>query len=102
MFSCVDYPFSRNILYVGFWFLVSVPQVVPKPVSNSRPFKRWGLLPIGGRSIAIKLESGDVWVLASTPLCDETKSKLNQMGPVKYEVHPHYSTYSYPLLLGGC
>lgn len=48
------------------------------------PFKRFGLIPVGGRSTAIKLESGDVWVLASTALCDETRAKLDEMGPVKY------------------
>jgi hypothetical protein len=47
------------------------------------PFTRMGLLRFGGRSTAIKLSSGDVWVLASTPLTDETKSALNEIGPVK-------------------
>ena len=70
-------------------------------MSNSRPFKRWGLLPIGGRSIAVKLKSGDVWVLASTPLCDGTKSKLNQMGPVKYGMHCYCSECPHAVLLDG-
>jgi len=61
-----------------------IRNVTPAVVTFSTPFKRWGLLPVGGRSTAVKLRSGDVWVLASTPLCDETKSKLNQMGPVKW------------------
>lgn len=52
----------------------------------SCPFSRFGIIPIGGRSTAIKLSSGDVWVLASTPLNEETKSKLNELGPVKYIV----------------
>jgi hypothetical protein len=50
----------------------------------SKPFTRSGLMPIGGRSTAIKLQSGDVWVLASTPLSEETKARLDEMGPVKY------------------
>ncbi|KAK0482378.1 hypothetical protein IW261DRAFT_1467486 [Armillaria novae-zelandiae] len=41
-------------------------------------------MPFGGRSTAIKLQNGGVWVLASTPLDDETKSKLNELGPVQY------------------
>ncbi|GJE86473.1 hypothetical protein PsYK624_025530 [Phanerochaete sordida] len=52
----------------------------------SRPFARFGLVPIGGRSTAIKLSSGGVWVLASTPLDETTKAKLDELGPVKYIV----------------
>jgi len=50
----------------------------------SRPFARFGLFPVGGRSTAVKLSDGGVWVLASTPLDDDTKGKLNELGPVKY------------------
>lgn len=50
----------------------------------SRPFARWGFVPFGGRSTAIKLKSGNVWVMASTPLTTETKAKLDELGPVKY------------------
>ncbi|THH13984.1 hypothetical protein EW146_g6295 [Bondarzewia mesenterica] len=50
----------------------------------SKPFMRLGFLPIGGRSTAIKLSNGDVWVLASTPLTDDTKKTLANLGPVKY------------------
>jgi len=52
----------------------------------SRPFARFGFVPVGGRSTAIKLVNGDVWVLASTPLTTETKTKLDEMGEVKYIV----------------
>ncbi|KAA1479350.1 hypothetical protein DENSPDRAFT_886669 [Dentipellis sp. KUC8613] len=52
----------------------------------SRPFTRLGFLRIGGRSTAIKLKSGDVWVLASTPLDQSTKDTINKLGPVKYIV----------------
>ncbi|GJE95024.1 hypothetical protein PsYK624_112030 [Phanerochaete sordida] len=52
----------------------------------SCPFSRFGIIPFGGRSTAIKLSSGDVWVLASTPLNDATKTKLDELGPVKYIV----------------
>ncbi|KAJ7138419.1 hypothetical protein C8R43DRAFT_1019021 [Mycena crocata] len=50
----------------------------------SRPFARFGLAPIGGRSTAIKLSSGGVWVLASTALNSETKAKIDELGPVQY------------------
>ncbi|CAE6499674.1 unnamed protein product [Rhizoctonia solani] len=50
----------------------------------SKPFARFGIFPVGGRSTAVRLQSGDVWVLASTSLNDETKAKLKEIGPVKY------------------
>lgn len=61
-----------------------IRNVTPNVATFSRPFSRFGVFPIGGRSTAIKL-SGDkgVWLLASTPLDDETKTKLTEMGPVK-------------------
>ena len=50
----------------------------------SSPFSVMNIFPVGGRSTAIKLRNGDVWVLASTPLNEPTKAKLREMGPVKY------------------
>ncbi|KAF8631490.1 hypothetical protein AX15_002377 [Amanita polypyramis BW_CC] len=52
----------------------------------SKPFSRYGVVPIGGRSTAIKMKDGGVWVLASTPLNAETRQKLDQLGPVRYIV----------------
>ncbi|KAJ1306463.1 hypothetical protein OPQ81_007466 [Rhizoctonia solani] len=54
----------------------------------SKPFARFGIFPVGGRSTAVRLQSGDVWLLASTPLNDETKAKLKEIGPVKYICGP--------------
>lgn len=48
-----------------------------------RPFSRFGYIPFGGRSTAIKLSDGGVWVLASTPLEAETKTEIDKLGPVK-------------------
>ncbi|KAJ7054377.1 hypothetical protein C8F01DRAFT_488441 [Mycena amicta] len=50
----------------------------------SRPFALFGYVHLGGRSTAVKLSSGDVWVIASTPLSPETKETLKNLGPVKY------------------
>lgn len=50
------------------------------------PFARFGIIPLGGRSTAIKLANGDVWVMASTPLDEPTKATLAKMGPVRYIV----------------
>ncbi|UZJ57348.1 hypothetical protein CBS101457_006668 [Exobasidium rhododendri] len=69
----------------------SIPPVIrnisPNLTTFSMPFSRFGVIPIGGRSTAVKL-SGDkgVWVMASTPLDEETKAKLQEMGQVKYVV----------------
>jgi len=48
------------------------------------PFARFGVWPLGGRSTAIQLQKGGVWILASTPLDAETKTSLDKLGPVKY------------------
>ncbi|KAJ6572026.1 hypothetical protein B0H19DRAFT_1132239 [Mycena capillaripes] len=50
----------------------------------SRPFALFGWIHVGGRSTAIKLSNGGVWVIASTPLSPETKAKLDELGPVQY------------------
>ncbi|GAA5830087.1 hypothetical protein JCM5353_000704 [Sporobolomyces roseus] len=52
----------------------------------SLPFKRLGLVPFGGRSTAIKLQSGNVWLAASHPLCPETLQTIQSLGPVKHIV----------------
>jgi hypothetical protein len=56
---------------------------------HTSPFTRLGLFRIGGRSTAIRLASGDVWVLASTPLTTETKATIDRLGPVKFVVGPN-------------
>jgi hypothetical protein len=55
----------------------------------SSAFTRLGLFKIGGRSTAIKLASGGVWVLASTPLTAETKATIDRLGPVQFVVGPN-------------
>ncbi|KAJ6532685.1 hypothetical protein DFH09DRAFT_1370183 [Mycena vulgaris] len=54
----------------------------------SRPFSYLGIIPVGGRSTAIKMTNGGVWVLASTPLNPETKAKIDELGPVQYIISP--------------
>lgn len=57
------------------------------PISSRSPFSRFNMLPFGGRSTIVKLSSGDLWVLASTPLDNETKTKIGELGgQVKYIV----------------
>lgn len=46
----------------------------------SVPFKRFGLIPFGGRSTAIKLASGDLWIVVSHPLTESTKAELARLG----------------------
>lgn len=52
-------------------------------IPSPRPFVRFHFLPWGGRSTAIRLSTGDVWVLASTPLTINTKETIDKLGPVK-------------------
>ncbi|PIL27777.1 hypothetical protein GSI_10930 [Ganoderma sinense ZZ0214-1] len=63
---------------------IVIREVTQNVWTFSRPFTLLGFAPVGGRSTAIKLQSGDVWILASTPLTDETKQKLADLGDVKY------------------
>jgi hypothetical protein len=51
--------------------------------AHFRPFTRFYILPFGGRSTAVRLSTGDVWVLASTPLTPDTKVAIDKLGPVK-------------------
>ena len=46
----------------------------------SSPFNLLKWLPVGGRSTAIKLNNGSLWLIASTPLNGETKEKLKELG----------------------
>ncbi|GAA5829244.1 hypothetical protein JCM3766R1_001034 [Sporobolomyces carnicolor] len=67
----------------------SNPELVVRKLDDavtifSVPFKRMGLVPFGGRSTAIKLRSGNVWLAASHPLCPETLQTIVAMGPVKH------------------
>jgi len=55
----------------------------------SRPFTRFGILPLGGRSVAVKLSNGGVWVLASTPPTEETKAAIDGLGSVAYLLSPN-------------
>ncbi|GAA6060627.1 hypothetical protein JCM10212_006378 [Sporobolomyces blumeae] len=52
----------------------------------SVPFSRMGLVPFGGRSTAIKLQSGNVFLAASHALCPDTLSTISSLGPVKHLV----------------
>ncbi|KAF8512044.1 hypothetical protein JB92DRAFT_3083399 [Gautieria morchelliformis] len=61
-----------------------IRQIAQDVWTFSRPFARGGVFPIGGRSTAVRLRNGGVWVLASTPLDTETKTKLDELGNVTY------------------
>lgn len=68
------------------------------------PFGRFNIFPVGGRTTVIKLSSGGLWILASTPLDHETKSKIDELGGnVRYiiganAVHNLYLCGSHALL----
>jgi len=64
---------------------IVIREIAPEVWTFSRPFARfYGLFPMGGRSTAIKLSDGGVWVIASTPLSEETKAAVDKLGPVSY------------------
>lgn len=72
----------------------------PDLVTFSRPFARFNILPVGGRSTAIRLREppneGSIWVLASTPLDDVTRGKIQELGGrVKYLIAPDYVHHLY-------
>lgn len=52
---------------------ISLPHQRADSTYLSRPFVRFHILPLGGRSVAVKLSTGGVWVLASTPPTEETR-----------------------------
>ncbi|GBE89109.1 hypothetical protein BKA93DRAFT_460556 [Sparassis latifolia] len=72
-----------------------IREVVKDVWTFSCPFSRFGVIPFGGRSTAVKLHNGDVWLLASTPLDGETKSKLAEIGPVKWIIGADRVHYLY-------
>ena len=68
---------------------VPLQRVTPNLTRRRRPFKRYGLLPLGGRSVVIKLSDGTVWVLASTPPDDTTRKEIDSLGTVAYIISPN-------------
>ncbi|KDE08603.1 hypothetical protein MVLG_01065 [Microbotryum lychnidis-dioicae p1A1 Lamole] len=69
------------------------PELVIRKLSESTtifscPFARGGLVPFGGRSTAIKLQDGNVWLVASHPLDPDTLTTLNNLGPTKFIISP--------------
>lgn len=67
---------------------VFIQEVTPEITTFDYPFSRFGILPIGGRSIAIKMRDGKLWLVPSTPLDEPTKAKIDAMGQVAYLVAP--------------
>ncbi|KAI0075948.1 hypothetical protein K474DRAFT_1623717 [Panus rudis PR-1116 ss-1] len=68
---------------------IVIREVVKDVWTFSRPFNLFGRLPVGGRSTAIRLKDGKVWVLASTPLTEDTKKKLAELGEVRWIIAPN-------------
>lgn len=72
----------------------------PHLTTFSRPFARFGVFPVGGRSTAVQLQEppnkGALWVLASTPLDGPTRDKVKEMGDdVKFIVAPDFVHHLY-------
>ncbi|THH30563.1 hypothetical protein EUX98_g3624 [Antrodiella citrinella] len=59
---------------------IVIRQLTPEITTFSKPFSKFlGLLPMGGRSTAIKLSDDTLWVIASTPLTRGTKDAIDDM-----------------------
>lgn len=65
-----------------------IREVVPSITTFSVPFARFGAVPIGGRSTAIKHSSGNVLLYASHPHTAATAQVLAGLGKVKWLVTP--------------
>ncbi|GAA5986870.1 hypothetical protein JCM10908_000933 [Rhodotorula pacifica] len=67
------------------------PELVIRKLNNaitifSVPFARMGVVPFGGRTTAVKLQDGSVWLAASHPLTPSTLQALAELGPIKHIV----------------
>ncbi|KAK7059671.1 hypothetical protein R3P38DRAFT_2837165 [Favolaschia claudopus] len=56
---------------------IVIREVTDNVWTFSRPFALFGWIHVGGRSTAVRLSDGGVFVVASTPLSPETKTKLD-------------------------
>lgn len=60
----------------------------------SCPFTRMGVMPIGGRSTAVRLsDNKSVLVVASTPMTAATRTSVDELGTVKYLIAPDAEHY---------
>ncbi|KAF3768688.1 hypothetical protein M406DRAFT_92020 [Cryphonectria parasitica EP155] len=68
-----------------------IRDVTPNVITFSVPFKRFGIIPIGGRGTVVKLTSGSLAVFSPVALTPEVQSKLATLGgTVKYIVALDY------------
>ncbi|KAF7323744.1 hypothetical protein MKEN_00595400 [Mycena kentingensis (nom. inval.)] len=73
-------------------------QITPEITTFSKPMSFLGFLHFGGRSTAVRLASGDVWVFASTPLTHDTKARIDTMGSCRWIIGSNAYHHMY---LGG-
>lgn len=65
---------------------IVIREIAPGLRIFSKPFARFGIAPIGGRTTAVKLSDGRVLVAVSSPLSQATRASVDELGPVKYLV----------------
>ncbi|CAN8100423.1 unnamed protein product [Discula destructiva] len=66
-----------------------IRDVTPNVVTFSVPFKRFGVIPVGGRGTAVKLTSGSLAVFSPVALTPEVQAKVTALGgAVKYLIAP--------------
>ncbi|CDZ98574.1 Protein of unknown function DUF4336 [Phaffia rhodozyma] len=68
-----------------------IRSITPAISIFSVPFKRFGLMKIGGRSTAVKLANNDIFIIPSSPLGEDVKAEIARLGgQVKYLVAPDF------------
>ncbi|ORY21299.1 hypothetical protein BCR39DRAFT_553965 [Naematelia encephala] len=70
---------------------ISIKQVTPDIITFGLPFSRAGLVPLGGRTTAIRVDQADspVFIYVSHPLTSATKDAISKLGgEVKWLVTP--------------
>ncbi|KAI9106034.1 hypothetical protein DFS34DRAFT_601922 [Phlyctochytrium arcticum] len=72
-----------------------IRQLDPSITIFNRPFSRFGILPIGVRMSAVRLQNGDLFLLSPTQLDAATAQELERLGNVKYLVCPNVVHHLY-------
>lgn len=66
-----------------------IRDITPNVITFSVPFKRFGMIPIGGRGTLVKLTSGSLAVFSPVALTPDVQAKLTTLGgAVKYIIAP--------------
>jgi len=81
---------------------MSIRDILPNVTTLSIPFKRAGVMKIGGRATIVRLSTGNLAVISPTPLTSAVRTKITTLSPtnsVAYLIAPdlehHISLYQW-------